>query len=69
MADTCNHRQCALCLQRECHKNERFKQIGENAFCSFCLVKAVTFTLKTAQMFGGAYYIPPGCGYAKKKAP
>ena len=64
----CNHKQCSICLQRECHKNfERFKVDGELTVCRACVSRAVTWAYTTALRWGGDYNSSRPCG-AKEAA-
>lgn len=62
----CTHRQCALCLLRECHKGEQFKQVDTKAVCHSCLTSAVNLYLDLARKFGGVHATDRPCGYARK---
>ena len=59
--ESCNHKQCCLCLKRECNVHRNFIQYGSLYVCgSSCVSTAVHLAYKAACMFGGAQEIPCG---------
>jgi hypothetical protein len=63
-APTCNHRQCCLCLKRECNVNRRFMRYGELYVCGdSCIATAINVAYHAACRLGGAQEQP--CGVKK----
>jgi len=65
----CSHRQCEICLERECHKGlgERFKSYGPFTVCHACILKSIAWAYTTACRWGGEYGHSKECGEKPKE--
>ena len=54
METTCNHKQCTICLSRQCQDYARhFEKFGDVIACDRCVRKAVKWAYETAVRWGG----------------
>jgi hypothetical protein len=66
IAQGCKHKQCSLCLGRECNVG-KVQHFGDLAACDLCISKAVAWAHLSACRWGGTYLYRGGekCGQQK----